>query len=738
MKNLLIISLLIFSFISLEAQTYEATVTDDKDNPVSFALITAPKYITHTHSDDDGRFRLTGLSLGDTLEISHLSYEPQTVIIETFLLQNIILEESNVSLDAIVISNELTSTDILSEVDTKIKPVNSSQELLTKMTGLFIGQHAGGGKAEQIFLRGFDIDHGTDINITADGIPVNMVSHAHGQGYADLHFLIPETIESIDFGLGPYHADQGNFNTAGYVDFSTRNNINENLLKLEYGQNETMRVMSMLELFQNENNNAYIAGEYLYSNGPFISPQNFIRTNIIGKYSSQPSLSTSLNVSLSHFNSSWDASGQIPERAVNDGTITRLGAIDDTEGGYTSRSNIIVDHMKFLDANSVIKSKIYLSNYNFQLFSNFTFFLEDEENGDQIMQKENRFLYGVNIEYSRSKHFSNISAHMNIGLDFRADKSLDNQLANTLNRNTVLNYVQKGDISENNLGTYLDIELDFGKFKLNPSARVDQFFFTYLDKLSPTYTNVSASKSIVSPKMSLFYNLSKNLQFYSKFGKGFHTNDARAFITDDDLKTIPAAYGYDLGAVWKPITSLLLNMTYWNLFLEQEFVYVGDAGVIEPSRETLRKGFDISMRYQPLEWLYISSDINYTIARSLNVESSESFIPLAPHLALKTGATIKHNSGFGGSLDVRHLADRPANEDNSIIATGYTVVDLSANYSFHNLSIVFQIQNLLNTEWNETQFATESRLFDEKESTTEIHFTPGTPLFVKGILEYRF
>ena len=179
-------------------------------------------------------------------------------------------------------------------------------------------------------------------------------------------------------------------------------------------------------------------------------------------------------------------------------------------------------------------------------------------------------------------------------------------------------------------------------------------------------------------------------------------------------------------------------MAAWYLFLEQEFVYVGDAGIVEPSGETLRRGIDFSLRYQPLEWLFINTDINYTLARALEEDAGNDYIPLAPDFTIRSGLTIKHPSGFNGGLDVRHLGDRAANEDNSIVAPGYTVVDLNMNYGFNKLSIGFQIQNLLNTEWNETQFATESRLFNESDSVEEIHFTPGVPFFFKGIVGYRF
>ncbi len=252
------------------------------------------------------------------------------------------------------------------------------------------------------------------------------------------------------------------------------------------------------------------------------------------------------------------------------------------------------------------------------------------------------------------------------------------------------------------------------------------------------YQTQSEDQAIVSPKFNVLYNQSNKLQFYLKTGKGFHSNDTRVVVSESDKKTIPAAYGADIGFIWKPTPKMLLNTTLWHLFLEQEFVYVGDAGIVEPSGKTQRQGIDLSYRYQPLPWLFWNFDANYTFAQAMDEPEGENYIPLAPQFTVVNGVNIVHKSGVFGGLNIRHIGDRPANEDNSIVAEGYTIADLNAGYQWNNLNIGFQIQNLLNSEWNETQFATESRLQDEIEPVEEIHFTPGTPFFIRSIIEYRF
>ena len=224
----------------------------------------------------------------------------------------------------------------------------------------------------------YDIDHGTDISVTVDGLPVNMVSHAHGQGYADLHFVIPETIDKIDFEKGPYYENKGNFTTAGYVNFLTKNELQNSSIKLEAGQFNTYRFLGMFNILNQNNQDVYIATEFLSTDGFFVIPQNFNRINIFGKYNGAVNDKNKIGVTVSYFDSKWDASGQIPQRAVDSGLITRFGAIDDKEGGSTSRKNILFTYDKIITENSIIKNKIFLNEYNFELYSNLTFFLEDQ------------------------------------------------------------------------------------------------------------------------------------------------------------------------------------------------------------------------------------------------------------------------------------------------------------------------------------------------------------------------
>jgi len=692
----------------------------------------------HTHTREFGDFILEDVHAGDTIQVTFFGFENQFIIIENPENELIItLKEKTFDLDEIVVGQDIKSINFITDIDIKTNPVQSSQEILRKVPGLFIGQHAGGGKAEQIFLRGFDIDHGTDIAISVSGMPVNMVSHAHGQGYADLHFVTPKVIESIDFGKGPYYTDKGNFATAGYVDFELKERLKSNMFSIEAGRFNTFRNVASFNLLQTEKHNAYAAAEYLITDGPFESSQNFSRLNMMAKYTGRLEKLDKISVLLSHFTSRWDASGQIPERVVDTGQISRFGAIDDTEGGYTGRTNIALDFTKSIDSNTFIKNNFYYSLYDFELYSNFTFFLNDPINGDQIRQKEDRQIFGIDTEWNRITNFDNSELLFQVGMGVRYDDINGNELSRTLNRKTTLTQIQFGDVDESNIFAYLNAEYEAGNWLINPGLRLDYFKFNYTDKLNPTYKSESQSTVFPSPKLNIVYSPDRDVQFFFKTGVGFHSNDTRLVLNPEEEDILPAAYGADIGTIWKPIPRMVVNTALWYLFLQQEFVYVGDEGVVEPSGKTRRLGVDFNLRYQFLDWLFADADMTYTYARSIEEEVGSQYIPLAPVTTVTGGLNMKKDKLYGG-INVRYLADRAANEDNSIVAEGYLITDLNIGYQFKNLSVGIDVENLFDVDWNEAQFATESRLFNEPQPIEEIHFTPGTPFYIKGSVKYEF
>ncbi len=747
--------LLLFLFLTAHvAQAHLGGITGTVTNaatgqPVPGVTVQLTGTGKATVTNDLGQYRFLNLVAAPyKIELSHIGFQPQlaVAIVEDDKLTTVEtkLPTASVNLSEVTVSAvRAHDQQLISSLDIKLRPIANSQEILRLVPGLFIGQHAGGGKAEQIFLRGFDLDHGTDIRLTVDGMPVNMVSHAHGQGYADLHFVIPELVEGVDFKKGPYRADKGNLTTAGWVDFRTRTALERSFVKLETGQYDTYRAVAGLDLLgdrgRTKSQSAYLGGEYSYSNSYFDNPQHFKRLNLVGKYHGHLTTNTNMTLTGSTFYSKWNHSGQIPDRAVESGLTDFFGSIDPTEGGETSRTNVNAQFTTVTPRNDVIKNQFFYSNYNFELYSNFTFFLKDSINGDQIRQKEHRNLFGYNGSYSHDMSVGRTQWTTTVGAQYRHDITHGTELSHTKDRTITLEQLNYGNINELNAALYADelVQLS-SRFTINAGVRVDYFRSQYEDLLAPVVTKQRATAAIVSPKLNLYYTASPQVQVYLNTGKGFHSNDARVVVPQAGKQILPPAYGSDLGLIVKPFPNLLINAAAWYLWLAQEFVFVGDENVVEPSGRSQRYGLDLSVRYQLTKYLYADVDLNTATPRSLDAETGQNYLPLAPTFTSTGGLSLKTDHGLSGSIRYRYIADRPANEDNTIVAKGYFINDVQANYSRRNYTLGLSLQNLFNVRWKETQFATESRLRGEAAPVTEICFTPGTPFFGRISLTYFF
>lgn len=752
LKFIHLIITIIFSlkFVSAHSGSIEGIVYSSETHQIlEGAAVELQGNNLSTVTNSFGKFLIQDLPAGEYfLEVSFLGYASQAmnVIVNEGITSKIDIELSltNISLSDVTIQPEsFSQSNSIKALDIKLRPVETSQDALRFVPGLFIAQHAGGGKAEQIFLRGFDIDHGTDISINVDGIPVNMVSHAHGQGYADLHFLIPETVSSIDFQKGPYDIHYGDFATAGNVNFNTYDVLDNSTIKISAGEFNTLRTVLLLNLInqtsENRKQTAYMAGEFYLSDGPFEASQDFIRSNYFGKYKTIFDDDKILELTLSTFKSQWNASGQIPQRAIEENVISRFGAIDTTEGGNTGRTNVNLEYTKLIDNATIIKNQFYYSRYNFELYSNFTFYLNDSINGDEIKQKEKRNLYGYKGSIIKESEFAGINLTQDYGLGFRYDQTIASELSHVKERAIFLNPIALGDINQSDYYLYASETFHLSeKFTAEAAARIDYFSFAYTNALDTIYSYKQVNTGVPSFKLNFDYVLNNSLSMYFYSGSGFHSNDSRVVVPQNGIEILPSAYGSDLGFKIKPYSKLIVSPAIWILYLEQEFVYVGDEAVLEPSGRTLRKGIDLSLRWEILKWLFADADVNFTNAQSLDATEGENYIPLAPDFTSIGGLTIKMQNGFSGSFRYRYLDERPANEDGSVMAEGYFVNDLVLDYSNTKFEIGIEIQNLFNVEWNEAQFDTETRLKGEIAPVSELHFTPGVPFYAKLNLSYFF
>ncbi len=700
------------------------------------------------NSDMFGMFSITGVNPGQyELTVSHIGYKTEVINVEVkselISSVNVNLKKANLDLSEVKVNAKKNSAlNTISALDIKLRPVNTSQDVLRIVPGLFIAQHAGGGKAEQIFLRGYDLDHGTDISISVDGMPVNMVSHGHGQGYADLHFLIPETVEKVNFDKGPYTAAKGNLATAAFVDFSTKDFLEHNSIKLEAGRFNTQRASGQFKIINKQTEKSrqqfYIASEYSVTDGYFDSPQDFHRFNLMGKYSAWFGNQSQLTILASTFDSKWNASGQVPDRAVKAGIIGRFGAIDDKEGGNTSRTNVAIKYNHQRKNGWKSADQLYFSHYKFNLYSDFTFFLEDPIDGDMINQREQRNIVGFYTTEAKTYFIGKAKTSTEIGAGIRVDDVDGLALSKTPAR-IFKEYIQQGDVKELNAYLYMNQDIELGsKWNLNAAFRYDHFIFQYKNVLAGETDFSKQARGILSPKLNINYAPNQKLKFYLNNGFGFHSNDARVILANNAKEILPRVIGTDLGMIVKPDKNLVLKTALWYLYSQQEFVYVGDAGIVEPSGKTRRMGVDISARYQFNKWLYGDIDLNLTKARAIGEVKGKNYVPLAPSFTSIGGITARTDKGFSGSLRYRFIGERPANEDNSVKAEGYFLLDMVAAYRFKKLEFHISIENLLNREWREAQFDTESRLKNEIDPVSEIHYTPGTPVFIKTGVMFNF
>jgi outer membrane receptor protein involved in Fe transport len=793
LKNKIITSLLLscLAVVQLTAQyaSIHGIITGEDDREGLVGVNILLKGTVHgTVSGLHGDYILRDIPAGkQTILFSFLGYE--TFEVELDFLEgeekeyNVILLQGSINLSAVSVEARqpfsAASSKAIRDFDLKIKPVRSAQDLLLLVPGLFIAQHAGGGKAEQIFMRGFDADHGTDVGISVDGLPVNMVTHGHGQGYADLHFVIPEIIDGMTVYKGPYFSQFGNFGTAGSVAFTTTDHPDHNLVKLEGGMFNTARATAVLKIpTTGKHQSAYLAGQYHHSDGPFESPQDFNRGNIFGKFHTHITPRSELGIGVGAFTSAWDASGQIPQRAIDNGLITRWGAIDDLEGGTTSRYNVSVDYHFMEGYEHDFMVQAYASRYDFKLYSNFTFWLNDSTDGDMIEQSDNRTIYGLNTHYSLRRRIGNIRTLTKVGGSFRGD-NIDVSLWKSPDR--IRKAVQTDhSINEVNMSFWLEEDLVFSRiFKLQLGLRGDYFTFHSLDHLDfPEFPDNGlpqasgyARSTILSPKLNLVLSPSSNIDFYLNAGTGFHSNDARDVIlaqkireihrarekqgftsaeieqellarnfdpAQSDIKTLPRAAGIELGTRFSLGENVLISLAGWYMHMEEELVFVGDEGSTEISGETRRMGLDAELRLQLARWIWAYLDLNMADGRYVNEPDDENYIPLAPRLTSQGGINFMHPAGFEGAFNYRYLTNRPANEDNSVVALGHLLNNLILAYNFSGFRVFAQVENLFDITWNEAQFDTESRLYYETLPVSELHFTPGNPFNIQLGFSYEF
>jgi len=635
-----------------------------------------------------------------------------------------------------------SSQQFIPDKEYLLQPQGRPAQILRLIPGLIAVEHSGGaGKADQYYLRGFDADHGTDVAFFTDGMPINLRSHAHGQGYADLSFIIPETIEGLDVYKGAYLPEFGDFATAGAVNFRTREVVKEGVVQLAGGQFDTQRYLLMFSPTKDKVR-TLIAAEGYYTNGPFEHDNRYFRANVLGKMTANPTTRSELSLTGTFHKSQWNASGEIPLRAVTDGTIDRFGAIDPSEGGKTIRSTGRLNYHYDATSGGQFFANAYGQYYKFDLFTNFTFFLNDPVNGDGIQQSDRRVMYGGDTGWRQGFDLFGIPSVVTAGAQARIDNA-HVRLGTQVTRNP-LSPTTDSDVLEASYAPFLKTEFQPTQWmRVSGGVRSEVFTFDVRNRC-PTCIDQPEGRttsSIVLPKANLILGPWLRTEWFANYGEGYHSNDARSAVAPGSAP-LARAKTYEVGARSKPWgpDGLELIATLWAIDLQSELVFVGDDGTTEIRGPTRRRGVEVAARGQVIGPLYVNGSVTWAKAEFKNGDA----IPNAPQLTAYGAAILRYPEDLTTQLQATYLGVRPLTEDRSFKSPSWVDVDLSSRYKLPikldhgRLEAFFFIQNLLNTKWEQATFAFESRLRNEAAGVTDIHFVPGNPRFFMGGLAWYF
>jgi hypothetical protein len=624
-----------------------------------------------------------------------------------------------------------------------LQPQGRPAQVLRLIPGFIAVEHSGGaGKADQYFLRGFDADHGTDVAFFADNMPINLRTHGHGQGYTDLNFIIPETIQGVDVVKGTYHPEFGDFDTAGAVRFITRDVVEEGVVQGAGGQFDTQRYLLMLSPTKDKVRTLF-AAEGFYTNGPFVNDNRYFRANVLGKATFNPTTRSELSVTGSYHKGQWNASGEIPLRAVLDGSLDRFGAIDPSEGGKTERATGRLQYHYDTPSGGRFFADAYAMYYKLDLFTNFTFFLNDPVNGDGIQQQDRRVMYGGEMGYRQAGDFFGVQSAATIGLQVRNDSIPDIRLGTQTQRN-ILSTITQSAVQEASYSPYLRLELQPTPWmRLAGGVRGDYFTFDVRNRCGdcPEQPAGRQQAGQVSPKVNLILGPWASTEFFVNYGVGFHSNDARSAVTDAS-SALARAQGAEIGIRSKPWgpEGMELITTLWALDLKSELVFVGDEGTNEARGASRRYGLEVAARGQVWGPWYFNGSVTWTHA----VFKDGGAVPLAPQVTAYGAVILRWPKGLTSQLQGTYLGVRPLTEDRTIRAPSWLDFDLTERYrlpiklSHGHLEAILFVQNLFDTKWEQATFAFESRLKNEPGGVTDIHFVPGNPRFVMGGLAWYF
>jgi TonB dependent receptor/TonB-dependent Receptor Plug Domain/Carboxypeptidase regulatory-like domain len=617
------------------------------------------------------------------------------------------------------------------QLDTR--PVMRAGDVLETVPGVVISQHSGEGKANQYYLRGFNLDHGTDFATTVAGMPANMPTHGHGHGYSDLNFLIPELISGVQFSKGPYFADQGDFATAGAATINYTNHLARPIVRVGGGGQGYGRALVAASPSAGPGN-LLAALEVQRNDGPWEQPDHFRKINALVRYSRGDALN-GFAITGMGYRGSWNSTDQIPARAVNDGSIDRLGTIDSTDGGDSYRYSGSVEWQR-TRRNASTKLMAFGIGYDLNLFSNFTYFLDDPANGDQFRQADHRFVTGAKLSHRRLGRWADRPVQNTMGIQLRNDSVSNVGLYHTVGRRP-LETVREDSVLQTSVAGYLQNETAWTPWlRTLAGVRVDGYRFN-VEAGEPVNSGTEYA-GLVSPKSGAVLGPWQGTEIYVNAGFGFHSNDARGATITVDPQTgdvaqrvtpLASAKGAEVGIRSVRVPRLQTSLSLWTLSLDSELIFIGDAGTTEAGRPSRRFGVEWANYYSPRPWVTFDADVSVSRAQFTDVDPAGSYVPGAAAAVVSGGATVDGVRNMFGSVRWRYFGPRPLREDNSVRSRATSLMNLEVGYRFSNsLRLAIDLFNLLDAHASDIDYFYTSRLPGEPiEGIDDFHFHPTLP-----------
>jgi hypothetical protein len=624
------------------------------------------------------------------------------------------------------------------------RPIMRAGEVLETVPGMIVSQHSGEGKANQYYLRGFNLDHGTDFSMTIAGMPVNTPTGAHAHGYADVGFLIPELVSGVQYKKGPYFADEGDFSAAGAANVNYVNALDVPLVRVTGGHDKWGRIFGAASPSL-AGGRLLAALELNHSDGPWERPDNYQKANAVLRFS-RGDARNGFSMTGTGYWADWDSTDQVPARAMADGRITRFGLVDPTDRGYTRRETLATEVQRSIGSSSLRGSAFVLRN-RLNLFSNFTYFLDDPANGDQFEQAEHRVATGGRLVYRRLGRVLGRHSENALGTQVRYDRLAPVGLYHTTSRQRLAT-TREDRVGQALTAVYGQSEIEWARVvRTTVGLRADVYTFDV--RSNDPRNSGTGSDALASPKLAAAFGPWAGTEFYANAGMGFHSNDARGAVISVDPKSGEAAErvtplvrakGAELGMRTVAVRGLQSTVALWYLGLDSELLFVGDAGTTEPGRPSRRMGVEWANYWRIRPWLAADADVSFSRARFRDDDPAGSEIPGALDRVLSAGVTLEPKQALFGSIRVRHFGPRPLIEDASVQSASTTLWNGELGFRVSpRTRLIAEAFNLFDAKVADIDYLYASRLPGEPEEGIEdIHTHPALPRSVRVGLEISF